>query len=219
MSADWQDDIHFASKLRDAELERPRPVVKGLLNEGETGVLAGRPKMGKSRLIMQLAVSLSRGMKFLGYEVPKKNRVLVLDLENRPAVVQERLNKMSKSDKSDSNVLFYSPRSLAESVVSLEEGKPDGKQKASRNGLEQLRDMVKTIEPNVLIIDTWRLLIGATDENKGEIVLQGLMQLSKLRIDQPSLSIILVHHLRKQTNGAGGASLRTDAHTWVESVL
>lgn len=210
----WEDDIHIASDLRKAEIPKPRAVVEGLLNEGETGVLAGRPKMGKSRLVLQLAVALSQGKDFLGRKVAKKNRVLVLDLENRPAVVQERLIKMSKPDEGDARIVFYSPKTLAESVVSLDDTR--GKNKTS--GLDQLRDMVVSAGPDVLVIDTWRLLIGATDENRGEIILHGLTQLSKLRINLPGLAIILVHHLRKQTHGGEGASLKSDPHTWVESV-
>jgi hypothetical protein len=203
----WHDDIHIGSDLRSAEFERPREIVPELLNEGETGVFAGRPKMGKSRLTIQMAVALSRGTKFLGREVAKRHKVLVLDLENRPSVVQDRFTKMSSAHKDDNMIMFYSPKTLAESVVSLE-----------NEGLKQLRDMVLTTEPGVLVIDTWRLLIGATDENRGEIVLRGLTQLSQLRIDMPKMAIILVHHLRKQSNAGLGASLKSDPHTWVESV-
>jgi hypothetical protein len=76
---------------------------------------------------------------------------------------------------------------------------------------------VERVEPTILIIDTWRLLIGPVDENKSEKVLDGLKKLSQLRIKRPSMVIIIVHHLRKQGLDTG-TRLRDDPYSWVESV-
>src|SRR5436309_208815 len=90
--------------LRALNLPPPVPVVEGLLNEGETILLVGRPKVGKSRLTQQLTLDLARAQPFLGhYRIPKACRVLVIDLENRPAGVKARLAGMSQPDHSDGN--------------------------------------------------------------------------------------------------------------------
>src|SRR5690242_12873153 len=73
------------SELRDKEIPEPKPLVEGILHEGETILIVGRPKMGKSRLVQQLALSLSRGEAFLGHRIAEPRRVLLVDLENRPA--------------------------------------------------------------------------------------------------------------------------------------
>lgn len=69
----------------------------------------------------------------------------------------------------------------------------------------------------MLVIDTWRLLLGSVDENKAQVVVNGLTQLSKLRKRRPGLAIILIHHLRKQFAN-NPVSLREDPYTWIESV-
>jgi hypothetical protein len=202
------------------DLAKPESIVEGYLNAGETGLLVGRPKVGKSRLTMQLSIALGSGKPFLGREVSRAYRVLVLDLENRPAAIRERLIKMGGHAKP--SVYIYAPKTLAESVVSLEEAQAKSgsgsKGGQAKKGLDKLREMVEGLEPDVLVVDTWRLLIGAQDENKSDVVLQALVKLSKLRIDFGQLSILLIHHLRKQGVEAARASLRTDPHSWVESV-
>ena len=53
------------AELRAAHFPEPLPIVEGLLNEGETILLVGRPKVGKSRLTQQMTLDLSRGRPFL----------------------------------------------------------------------------------------------------------------------------------------------------------
>lgn len=48
-------------------------------------------------------------------------------------------------------------------------------------------------------------------------MVNGLVQLSRLRRSRPRLAIMLVHHLRKRDMNAP-VSLREDPYTWVESV-
>lgn len=196
----------FLDQLRTASFPRPEAVVEGLLYSGETSLIVGRPKVGKSRLTIQLALSLSRGTEFLSHPVRRQHRVLLLDFENRAVVAQDRFRKMSAAHEADQNIFIYAPETLIQNGVSL-----DG------SGFANLLELVDVLAPDVLIIDTWRLLIGAADENRSEAVLTGLIQLSSLRAGRPQLVVVLVHHLRKQDRNAP-VNLRDDPYGWVESV-
>ena len=198
--------VYTLATLRTANIPAPQPIVEGLLNEGETILFVGRPKVGKSRLTQQLALDLSRGQKFLGhYCIPRACRVAVLDLENRPIGARDRFMKMSAPADSDEQVFICAPETLAENTID-----------ASSLGISLSTTLVNYADADVLIIDTWRLYAGG-DENDAGAVVAALKALSSLRQNRPRLAIILVHHLRKG-KGDSPVLLRSDPYTWVESV-
>jgi hypothetical protein len=76
--------------------------------------------------------------------------------------------------------------------------------------------MIEKTKAEVLIIDPWRLWLGG-DENNAEVVVQGLRMLSKLRESRPRLTIIIIHHVRKERFDSP-RKLLADPSLWVESV-
>jgi len=200
-------DIWTLSELRTASFPEPEPIVDGLLHEGETVAIVGRPKVGKSRLCQQLALCVTRGQAFLDLKVKRPRRVLYLDFENRPAGIRRNLCKLAEPDaRGDERLVVYSPETLSENLVSL----------AQKRGLEHLAELVDRFRPDLLIIDPWRLFL-AGDENKAEVVGHALAVLSEVRRRRPALAVLIVHHLRKQpAAGADIVRLREQPSVWVE---
>lgn len=81
-----------ASELLSADLPPIIFLVDGMVSQG-LGGLSAKSKLGKSWLSLQLAVALARGDKFLGFTT-KQCGVLYVDLENAPALTQDRLRKI-----------------------------------------------------------------------------------------------------------------------------
>ena len=136
-------NVYTLAQLRTAGLPPPKPIIEGLLNEGETILLVGRPKVGKSRLTQQLTLELSRAQPFLShFPIPQSRRVAVLDLENRPNVVKARFASMSGPADSDERVCVCPAETLSEDF-----------------GIHFLKTLVNHANADVLIIDTWRLVI------------------------------------------------------------
>lgn len=81
-----------ASELLSADLPPIIFLVDGMVSQG-LGGLSAKSKLGKSWLGLQLAVALARGDKFLGFTT-KQCGVLYIDLENAPALTQDRLRKI-----------------------------------------------------------------------------------------------------------------------------
>jgi KaiC/GvpD/RAD55 family RecA-like ATPase len=197
--------IYTLADLRTLNVPAPQPIIEGLLNEGETILLVGRPKIGKSRLVQQLTLDLTRSQSFLGYQIPAARRVLLLDLENRPSGVKARFAAMSiPDDAADALVSVYAPETLADDGVN-----------SSQQGMIYLHSLVTAANPDVLIIDTWRLFARG-DENDARTTVDALKNLSLIRKHRPRLAVILVHHRRKSTDSQ--AKLREDPYSWVESV-
>ncbi len=78
-----------AAELLDADFPEPPWVVPGLLPVGLT-LLAGRPKVGKSWLALQLMQAVATGGVFLGQQV-QRGACLYLALEDSPRRLQSRM--------------------------------------------------------------------------------------------------------------------------------
>ena len=72
--------------------EQPE-VVKGLLGAGEVTLLAGKPGSGKSYVALGLALAVAIGKPFCGRETTRL-RVLILDKENSPRVMRQRVDHL-----------------------------------------------------------------------------------------------------------------------------
>lgn len=192
------------AELREADFPKPIPIVEHFLHEGETVAFIGRPKMGKSLLMQQLALSATRGEPFLGRKIQGPQRVFYLDLENRFPFVKERFGRMSSPHDLDANLGIYSPGTLADQSLTL----------GSTDGLSNLRKVLEQFRPSILFVDPWRLFCGG-DESKVEQVVKALREVSSLREILPKMGIVVVHHLRKN-QGESRVKLRLNAHDWVE---
>ena len=64
--------------------ELPEEMIKGILRRGHKMLISGSSKAGKSFLLMELCVSVSEGVPWLGFPV-RKGRVLYVNLEIDPA--------------------------------------------------------------------------------------------------------------------------------------
>lgn len=67
--------VYSYTELVAAHFPVSSPIAEDFLHEGETIAVVGKPKQGKSRLVQQFAIDVSRGRSFLGHKVPKARRV------------------------------------------------------------------------------------------------------------------------------------------------
>jgi AAA domain len=192
----------------------PRPeIVPELLLEGEMLGLCGRPKIGKTRLGWQLGLAIAEGRPFLGKTISKARRVLFLDLETPADMLYERLKKFAGGDiasiSNSNNIFFYCPENLAASRVGL-----------IGDAFDNLREFVRSVKPDVLFIDNYRLLSGGSKENEAGEVVEDFKKISSLKgvNADKNLAIVLVHHLRKMGTNESRVTLKENPHQWLEAV-
>lgn len=78
--------------------EAPRdPVIEGLFDRGDKGDVIAPAKMKKSFFVMQMAMHVAAGRNWLGMEIPKARKVLVLQLEVADSWMHRRFNRMRKT--------------------------------------------------------------------------------------------------------------------------
>ena len=64
-----------AAELLDAEFPEPKWAIEGLIPEGLT-IIGGRPKVGKSWLLLQAAIAVGTGGRFFGKQVDQRQCAL-----------------------------------------------------------------------------------------------------------------------------------------------
>ncbi len=102
------EEVHHSSVISINDLfsrpkEQPKIIIENLLAKGWIGLLAGASKSYKSWLTLQLALAVSKGNDWVGFQT-QKSRVLYVDYELSHASIARRVAKICKqgiADESD----------------------------------------------------------------------------------------------------------------------
>jgi len=89
----WQSHVFTAAALRTMAFPPVSYIVPGIIPEGLT-ILAGRPKIGKSWMALDLAIGIATGKPVLGGVHVEQGDVLYCCLEDNPRRLQRRITKL-----------------------------------------------------------------------------------------------------------------------------
>jgi len=173
------------------ENQRPRWLVEQLWGESSVGMIGGAPKCSKTWLGLDLALSVATGTACLGqYAVSRAGPVLVYLAEDALPLVRERVAGMARHRGLElDRVELY--------VITAPNLRLDRDPHRA-----QLLETAKRLRPRLLLLDPLVRLHGI-DENHATEVAELLAYFRTIQ-RQLDLSVILVHHTRK--NVAAGAS-------------
>lgn len=163
--------------LIDMRLPPTKFCVDTLLPQGIT-ILGGAPKIGKSWLVLDLCVRIAKGDPL--WDLPThKGTTLYLCLEDPLRRVQERLNCIT--DEVPPNAFF------ATAAGTLADGL-----------CEQIKDFVRQHPDTALVaVDTFQVIRSSGVDTSYANDYSEVRKLKQLA-DEWDLSLLLVHHLRKQ---------------------
>jgi RecA-family ATPase len=137
--------IWTAEELLRADFPEPRWAVQGMIPVGLSN-LAGRPKIGKSWLALQVAHAKAAGGQFLGQQVDQ-GRVLNLALEDSPRRWQDRLRTQQVGSTND--IVFMTEWPIL-----------------SGDGLLRLESKIQEDNFALVIIDTLSRVTGRVDQSE-----------------------------------------------------
>jgi AAA domain/RepB DNA-primase from phage plasmid/IclR helix-turn-helix domain len=181
-SARVQPETFCAEALKPMTFAPLKYVVPEIIVEGLT-LFAGKPKMGKSWLLLHAAVAVARGGFTLGELHCIEGDVLYCALEDNQRRLQARLKKMiGFSPAWPARLFFYCE------LPRLAEG-----------GLEAIRAWLKSKpHPRLVIIDTLAMVRAPKkrDESTYDADYAAVLELRALA-NEFGVAIVLVHHLRK----------------------
>lgn len=171
-----------ADELQSMEFPQLNYMVDGLITEGLT-LLAGKPKMGKSWMALDLAMSVAVGSETFGQRQCQKGVALYCALEDNQRRLQRRMLK-NYGEQNDWPPDFH----FATQMDRLDNG-----------GLEQLENWIIEYQPSIIIIDTFvRIRPTSRNDNSYEADYSALTPLQNLA-GKYGIAIVLVHHLRKMS--------------------
>lgn len=163
--------------LMDIKLPPTKFCVETLLPQG-ISILGGAPKIGKSWMVLDLCVRIAKGEAIWNLST-QKGTTLYLCLEDPLNRIQQRLCMLT--DEVPENAYFAT---MAGTLA---------------GGLcEQIRNFVSEHPDTVLVaIDTFQIVRANTTDTSYANDYDDVRQMKQLA-DELSISILLVHHLRKQ---------------------
>lgn len=91
---EWRSHIVLASDLKTAKFPPIQYVIPGILPEG-LSILAGRPKVGKSWMALEMCLGVAGDHHVLGGIRPDLGDVLYCALEDTPQRLQRRIRKLN----------------------------------------------------------------------------------------------------------------------------
>ncbi len=196
-----------AADLVDEDGPSQSWLLEGLWSHG-VGVIGGCPKLGKSWLGLEMAVSVASGTPCLGrYSPPQSGRVLVYMAEDALAVVRDRLGALCRHHGvaiEDLDLFVITAPTLRIDVPREQ---------------QRLREAIAHLRPRMLLLDPFVRLHQRNENDAGEVsaLLAYLRELQRLF----DMAVVLVHHARKSGAGTPGQALRGsgDVHAWGDSNL
>lgn len=172
-------------KLQHVELPEPRWAVPTILPEG-LSILAGKPKLGKSWLALNLALAVGMGGVALGTERVERGGVLYLALEDNPRRMKDRVSSILRDGNWPENVHigYHWPR-IGDGCA------------------EAIEEHIRRHDTRLVIVDTLAKVKPHVGRNADSYAadyaaLEPLKQVADMASTEGSgVAILLIHHTRK----------------------
>jgi hypothetical protein len=174
------DPGYSAAELLKVEFPEPRFAVPGVLPEGLT-ILAGKPKIGKSWLVIGFGLAIASGGRALGHIEVEEGDVLYLGLEDTPRRLKRRLEALLPDGQGPERLRFHTtwPRS--------DEG-----------GVERIEQWLKAHpEARLVVIDTLAKFRPLLRESGGYTTDYAAIAPLQSLAGKYGVTIVIVHHHRK----------------------
>ena len=205
---------HVLPVVRVGEIKSQESAQRWLVEElwgaSSVGVIGGAPKCAKTWLGLDMALSVATGTACLGkYAVPQPGPVLVYLAEDALLVVRERIEGMARHRGLDLGQVEIDV--ITAPVLRLDHDRDR----------TRLLETTKRLRPRLLLLDPLVRLHGIDENHAGEVA--ELLAYFRSLQRQFDLSVLLVHHTRKNAAGgvAAGQGLRgsSDIHAFGDSNL
>jgi len=174
--------VRSARELRRREFPAIRYVVPGYIAEGCT-LLAGRPKLGKSWLVLDMGLAVATGSTCLGAIECEQGDVLYLALEDNERRLQRRIDKVL-------GALHEWPESFQYATEWP---------RANDGGVEEIENWILAARsPRLVVVDVLAMFrpTSSRSDNPYEtdyLAVKGLQGLAS----RYNVAIVIVHHTRK----------------------
>jgi hypothetical protein len=179
----WRERTFTAAALQTMTFAPLKFVLPGIVPEGAT-LLVSRPKLGKSWLVLDVAIATAAGRFTLGELRPSPGAVLYLALEDGRRRLQRRITRLLPT---------FSDEWPGQLTIATEWPR------ANQGGLADIEQWItQTKSPRLIIIDTLAQFRGLPN-GKTPLYADDYAAISELQklASKHNIAIIIVHHDRK----------------------
>lgn len=185
-------------------------LVGGLIAQGSVTMMAAEPKMGKTTLLVQMALCLSAGQDWLGYTIPRPVKTLYVLAEASRNAFRERLRTACDSMRLRTDDLGWHIQPAIQAEFKLRSREIDRLfSAAAASGIE------------LIVMDTLGYFHGG-DENDNSEWKKCVMAPLRAMTARHGLSFVLVHHYGKAApgkarweRGRGASAMYGDVDHWL----
>ncbi len=156
---------------------------------GGVSILAAPGGWGKSWMLLDLAVEVARGGRWLGRFQSTQATVLYLDEESSPRLLRHRLRKLLKG------------KSLRAADLDIHFAVGQGFSLSNPESVAQLKRLLEDLKPGLVIIDS--LIRVHTAEENSASEMSKVFAVVKDLVRQSGATIVFADHQRKQGHIAG----------------
>ncbi len=160
-------------------------ISNGIMYEGSKVILYGKYKTMKSMLAMRFGLAVASGEDWLGFQTAGGKRVLYLQLEIPPPLLQKRFIAMN-AQPTEQFIVW------TETNIALD----------TTEGMATVEEVLEDFEPDILILDPiYKVMSGNLIENSQVKIF--IDRIDDLMNRYNPLSVMLVSHTRKGKYEAG----------------
>jgi putative DNA primase/helicase len=159
-------------------------LVEGLIQRGANGFICAPPKVGKSWLAVDLALSLAMGLPWVGFEVRRPAKVALVSREDNPGLTRWRMDRLLTGKNRTMEDL------KGRLYVNSREQSPSFRLDQSELFTPMIAEL-KAVQPEFVILDVFNVLHGA-DENDNTEMRRVLEELNRMQREIGS-AICVIH--------------------------
>lgn len=202
-------------------------VVPGIIPEAGCGLLVSAPKVGKTRIAIEMALGLASGRRPLGIALRRQTAVGFFSLEDGEYLFSDRLNASLNRDhgrhkfhwdghiKPDMSWSPPEPMSLFTNFTQVDLSEDGDKQR--------LLETILKYELKLVIIDTLSMAIGKSDVSNSKDMYAILKDI-KVIAKSTGCAIMFIHHTRKRVFEKGESIQEmvlgsTALHAWSDFIM
>lgn len=181
--------------LKGSDLRTPKDMIiwgGGVLVKGGLTMFGGAPKVGKSDLLLKMLMAAACGANFLNHEFSNPQTVLWFQAELMPEFLNARY------EESISCFPEHLHDQIRENLIITENGA------RQLNGYDnfEYKKIIEQVNPDIVAVDPLRNLISLGNESDASEMITALTSIKETATKiNPDISVIVVHHLRKGSNG------------------
>lgn len=218
-------------------IKRPVWLVESVLTEGACGFIAGEPKVWKSWVGYDLAMSVATGADFLGtFRVANPGPVLYIQEEDPLPVLKTRGAKIWAGKSidtleldSEGGIFWLPPKEERAFDPDINAYVQQGVTLSDEawilwldETLEKGMKLKKKTEPyRLMLIDTLMMTAGDVDENRAQEMTSKIFRPLKVLSRKHNCALMVVHHLGKTDKARMGQRMLGSVanHAWAEDSL